>query len=252
MFNASYRQLAILHANAQCCGMKKHAFPSSFFARRLTFVLLVALALAVEAGLLTLANWQWGRYQQRLAQQTEFASRPAVTLSGTWQPQHTVALTNQPHPLSPESSRGWRILTPLITASGTVLIDRGFTPPSVHTDNTPNFTPFQPVTISTTLSGVWQPFPQRRGWLRGPDVTTHPRLLAFLNPAHSVSATGPAYLISRTPTSPNLTAVPPPLPAPTKHLSYALQWLGMALAFPIMCLVAMRAKRRATNPRANP
>lgn len=217
--------------------MKKH--------RCVRIVPLLLLALGVEAGLLTLANWQYNRYQQRLAEQTAFVARPSQTLSGTWLPAQTFALTNQPNPTNPEAEIGWRILTPLLTPSGTILIDRGYATPRQTSDNQPNFAAFIPTTASATLAGVWQPFPQRKGWLQGPDTTTHPRLLAFLNPALIVSDTQPAYLLSRTPTSENLLAVPPPLPAPTRHLSYALQWLGMALAFPLLCGFAYLKNRRA-------
>lgn len=205
---------------------------------------LLLLAGGVEVGLLTLANWQKTRYHQRLSEQAAFAVRPSVTLTGTWLPEATFALTNQPHPRAPEAELGWRILTPLRTPSGTVIIDRGYATPRYHADRSPDFSALNPEAIPVTLSGVTQPFPQRKGWLQGPDTTTHPRLLAFLNPELIVSDTQPEYLISRTPTSAQILAVPPPLPAPTKHLSYAFQWLGMALAFPLLCAVAFVKNRR--------
>lgn len=214
--------------------MKIPRVPALFF--------LLPLAVGVEAGLLTLANWQNHRYHQRIAEQSEFTARPSVTLIGTFLPAQTFALTNQPNPLNPEAEVGWRILTPLQTASGTVIIDRGYMQPTLNTDNTPNFGPATPT--EDEVSGILAPFPTRKGWLQGPDTTTHPNLLAFLNPALITSETTTTYLIARTSTSPNLTAVPPPLPAPTKHLSYALQWLGMAIAFPILCLVSYLNSRR--------
>jgi cytochrome oxidase assembly protein ShyY1 len=205
---------------------------------------LAAAAVGVECGLLTLANWQWGRYHQRLAQQAEFSARPAITLTGMFQNAQTVALDNQPNPQSPDDTQpGWRILTPLQTASGTIVIDRGWAPATVQPGKAPNFQPFQ--TSATSVSGNFQPYPQRHGWLKGPDTTTSPQLLAFLNPSLVTSqTTGPAYLIARTETSANLTAVPPPLANPQRHLSYALQWLGMALAFPILCGVGWAKNRR--------
>lgn len=208
----------------------------------LTTVFLITTALAVETGLLSLSHWQNTRYHQRLAQQEEFSSRPSITLTGTFQPENTFALTNQPNPLNPENDLGWRILTPLQTASGTILVDRGYMPPALNPDGSPNFSPATPT--ADTVDGILQPFPTRHGWLQGPDTTTHPRLLAFLNPQLIISETTPTYLIARTSTSPNLTAVPPPLPAPLKHLSYSYQWLGMALAFPILCLFGFLKNRR--------
>lgn len=217
--------------------MKKHRF--------VRIVPLLFLACGVEAGLLALANWQRTRYHQRLTEQAEFAARPAQTLAGTWVPGQTFALTNQPHPHNPERELGWRILTPFATPSGTVVIDRGYATPRYKADLSPDFSHLAPTANTTALAGVWQPFPQRKGWLHGPDTTTHPRLLAFLNPSLMVSDTQPAYFLSRTATSDAVLTAPPPLPAPTKHLSYALQWLGMALAFPLLCLFAYLKSRRA-------
>ena len=209
----------------------------------LTIFFLSTTALGIESGLLMLANWQNNRYQQRLTEQAEFSARPSVTVTGTFDNAASVALTNQPDPLNPEAGRGWRILTPLHTPSGTLVIDRGYTLPHLNADGSPNFSFL--TTTNATVSGVFQSYPQRRGILHGPDVTTHPKLLAFLNPALIVSATTPHYLIARTPSAQGVIAVPPPLAAPTKHLSYAMQWLGLAIAFPILCLLSWVKNRRA-------
>lgn len=204
---------------------------------------LVLVSLAVEAGLLSLANWQHHRYLQRLAEQAAFNALPSRTVSGTFDNAHTVALTNQPNPLNPDAETGWRILTPLTSGSQTMVIDRGWAPPVLNADGSPNFSPFN--TSATTVSGLYQPFPRRHGWLKGPDTTTDPKLLAFLNPVLVSSATTmPVYLVARTSTSPNLHANPPPLASPQRHLSYMLQWLGMALAFPVLCLYAFLKNRR--------
>jgi cytochrome oxidase assembly protein ShyY1 len=206
--------------------------------------LLGSALLAAETGLLALAHWQWQRYHQRLAQVAEFQSRPPQTLSGTWQAQ-VVALTNQPSPLNPEQTTGWRVFSPILTSAGVVVVDRGFTPSPSQPIATA-MAALTPAAVSVTLQGVWQPFPQRRGWLRGPDVTTHPQLLAFLNPALLTSTSvGPNYFIASTQSHPQLQPSPPPLPNPQRHLSYALQWLGMALALPMLALSAwLKARRR--------
>jgi cytochrome oxidase assembly protein ShyY1 len=203
---------------------------------------LITTALAVETGLLTLANWQSHRYHQRLSEQAAFDFLPNLTLTGTFDDTRTAALTNQPNPLNPEAETGWRILTPLTTSSGTILVDRGYMQPTFNPDGSPNFAPA--TATLEAVSGVLKPFPQRHGWLRGPDVTTHPRLLAFLNPSVIISETTPAYLIARTSTSPNLTSLAPPLPAAQRHLNYMLQWLGLAIAFPILCAVRWYKARR--------
>ena len=202
------------------------------------------VVLGVEAGLLKLSHWQFSRYQQRVEQQAIFSAQPSVTLHGTWLSERTFALINQPNPVNPEAETGWRILTPLQTEAGVVVVDRGYTRPVWQAHQTPDFSQMAPSSVSVTLHGVQQPFPQRKGWLQGPDTATHPRLLMFLNPVRIISETGPRYVISRTPTSENVIAVPPPLPAPMRHLSYAYQWLGLAMAFPLLCLFAVVKNRR--------
>jgi cytochrome oxidase assembly protein ShyY1 len=212
-----------------------------------SWVFLGAAGIGVEAGLLTLANWQHHRYLQRLTEQAAFAALPTRNFSGTFDNSHTVALTNQPNPLNPDAEVGWRILTPLQSGSNTLIVDRGWTPESLNPDNTPNFTPFE--TSATTVQGLYQLFPQRHGWLKGPDTTTHPKLLAFLNPVLiSSNTTVPVYLIARSSTSPGLIANPPPLASPQRHLSYMLQWIGLSIAFPILCLYAF-LKNRPTPKR---
>lgn len=203
------------------------------------------VSLLIEALLLVLANWQWGRYHQRLAEQALLATRPPVLLNGLFQNEKTVALTNQPNPANPEEQVGWRILTPFKTTAGTVIIDRGWSSPHFQADGiTPNFTPF--TTSSSQVKGVPQSFPVRKGWLKGPDTTTHPRLLAFLNPQRITSqTTGRTYVIAQKETGgEGLTPALPPVPAPLRHLSYALQWLGMALVFPLLCLGLILKNRR--------
>lgn len=210
-----------------------------------SWVCLGAVSLGVEAGLLSLANWQHHRYLQRVHEQAAFAALPTRDFSGTFDNSHTVALTNQPNPLNPEAEVGWRILTPLTSGSQTMIVDRGWVAETLNPDGTPNFTPFE--TSATTVSGLYQLFPQRHGWLKGPDTTTNPKLLAFLNPVLISSATTiPVYLVARSSTAPGLIANPPPLASPQRHLSYMLQWLGMAIAFPILCVYAFFKNRR--NP----
>lgn len=202
--------------------------------------LLLLLALAVEVLLLTLADWQYARMQYKQALAAAGAARPQTTLRGAWDDSRTVALDNQPSPRG--DAVGRRVLTPLATPSGTVIVDRGWLPLGRDTAAPPDFAALAPT--ADAVSGRMEPFPRRHGWLPGPDVTTTPRVLTFLNPALITSDTlGATYLIATTSTSPNLRASPPPAPDADMHAGYALQWLLMALAFPLCCLAAWRRKR---------
>ncbi|MCA3243855.1 MAG: hypothetical protein INF43_00930 [Alphaproteobacteria bacterium] len=203
----------------------------------------LGLALLVELSLLSLADWQWRRYQQRLTEQAVAAARPPNTLTGTYLPL-TAALTQQPNPTNPEES-GWRVLALLQTAGSLVVIDRGYAVPRWLADGVPDFTGLAPPTGLQTVQGVWVPLPTRRGWLRGPDTTTHPRLLAFLNPAMLTSASvAPQQLVLTSPDTANPEPMPsaPPMANPLRHLSYMLQWLLMAVVFPLLCWVVWRRR----------
>lgn len=207
-------------------------------------MLLVLAALCVEAGLLGLAHWQWRRYHQRLDEHAAWLARPPVWVQGTYRPESLGALTHQPNPVKPEEM-GWRVLGVLETAQGPVLIDRGFTAPRWLADNIPDFSQLHLPAGPQTLAALPQEIPTRKGVLRGPDTTIHPRLLAFLNPAHLTSGTVPtqAYVLTApdAPTQP-LNALPPPPKNPLRHLSYMVQWLMMAAIFPLLCVWAWHSK----------
>lgn len=212
--------------------------------RALLFILFVL----AEAALLALAHWQWQRYQQKLALEVAQASLPPATLPiQTYQPTQAF-LTQQP---APGTGRlGWRLIAVAHTSTTAVIIDRGWQPPQPvgQPTSVPDFSALTPPTSPTTLSGHWQPLPTRKGWLKGPDTTTHPQLLAFLNPARLTSATVlPEYfqLTQADATSTTLLLGPsaPPFP-PQRHLAYAIQWLVMALTLPLLVFGAVWATRR--------
>jgi cytochrome oxidase assembly protein ShyY1 len=209
-------------------------------------ILLVIMFMLAELALLSLANWQWQRYQQRVAEQATATTLAPIQINGIFTPA-IAALTQQPNPHVPEAS-GWRIYGVLQTASGSVLVNRGFTAPqwaNAH-QRAPNFTALIPPSGTQTLRGVWADIPKRKGWLRGPDTTTHPQLLAFLNPSLITSETlATQQLVLTVPeiaTSP-LTPSAPPLANPLRHLSYFIQWLTMALVLPLLFWAAFKRKR---------
>lgn len=200
-------------------------------------------ALGIEAALLGLGYWQWQRYQQRLTEQATASTRPPQVLTGSYVPM-VAALTNQPNPQTPAQS-GWRVLGLLQASGSMVVIDRGYAPPQFNPDNSPDFHQLQPPTGAQALQGVWVPLPTRKGWLGGPDITTHPQLLAFLNPAVLTSATVlPQQFVLTVPetSAPIPTPSAPPLANPLRHLSYMLQWLLMAAIFPLLCWLGWRRR----------
>lgn len=201
--------------------------------------------MAVETGLLGLAGWQYQRMQHKQQLAAQLANRQPVMVSGTWQANAGVVLDNQPHPQQ-EGVVGWRLLTPLHTASGTVVVDRGWLP--LPADRTAPPALDNPLPATAQVVGIWADYPQRHGWLGGPDTTTHPRILAWLNPALITSdSVGPQYMQAMTSTAAGVLARPPAPPTGQRHAAYALQWLLMALAFPLLCLAAFRRKNEVAN-----
>lgn len=184
--------------------------------------------------MLGLAHWQYGRMLEKEAWAVAEAERPTVTISGVWDNNSTVALDNQPHPIK-EGEVGWRIFTPLRTSKTVILVDRGWMPLPPDRTAQPDFTALAPTVLE--VRGVWAPFPQRKGWFKGPDTTTHPRILAWLNPALMISGTHSSmYLQASTATVDGLDPQPTRTTGALKHASYALQWLVMAAIFPFLAL----------------
>ncbi len=202
---------------------------------------MLLLFVTIEILLISLAMWQYGRMRDK--EHTENTPTPAVLLTGNWDVSHTVVLDNQPNPTNPDIS-GWRVFTPLQTSDSTIIVDRGWVPFPIDRTAPPNSTDYTPST--NTVQGIRKQFPQRHGWLNGPETTTNSRILAWLNPTLITSATtGDDYLAATTATHPSITAQPP-IDAMTsiKHASYALQWTMMAIVFPLCCFGFFRQRCR--------
>lgn len=206
---------------------------------------LLVAALGVQAALLTLATWQYHRYQQRTLAIAQAEEQPLTIIQGQFLNANTVALDNQPNPADP-TQIGWRILTPFQTAGALIIVDRGWSRPLLA-NGVPHFTPF--ATSVTTISGILQPIKTPSGWLKGPATTTHPQLLTLVSPSLIISQTTAASLLAiSTPTNGVAIPQPAPLANPIQNLSYTVQWLAMAAIFPILCFAAWK-KSRAKGPR---
>lgn len=194
--------------------------------RHFLCLLAVLVFVGVEGGFLLAARWQANRYASAVEENTR--PRPQQNLSGQFIPSATTVLDNQPNPAHP-SRIGWRVLVPFQTASETLLVDRGWHPaPADRTAFPPeisHLTSSAPISLTVTL----HPFPAQKGWLKGPATAAHPRILARMSPAPIpvvVSTTHYAYEIAEN-------TQLPPLRNPAMHRSYMLQWLGLAIAFPL-------------------
>jgi cytochrome oxidase assembly protein ShyY1 len=204
-------------------------------------LILLGVALAGEAALLGLAQWQYVRMQEKDALAAAQEKRRPVLVQGEWKPERTVALDNQPAP-DGSGRIGWRILTPMALEDSTILVDRGWVPLPRDRTAEPDFAAFTPTT--NQVMGVTAPYPVRKGILGGPDTTTNPKVLAWLNPALAIDTPiGTDYVQAITQTAPGLMATPPEAPDGKQNGAYALQWLMMALAWAV-CWVAVWFKTR--------
>ncbi len=218
---------------------------------------LYLLAACIEIVLLSLSHWQVNRYHQRMAEHAARVAAPRIHLTG---PVILYAfLANQPKPgadliggeAGGESIVGRRLIAVMQTPQGEHIADLGWQPNPSNPTAAPDFSAFPKTQIEVT--GLSMPLPTRRGWLQGPLTTTHPQLLAFLAPEALTSATVPSHYLAATqtsPTLPNILSLPPALKSPLTHASYALQWLVMAIAFPILCIAVARQRARLKNPRS--
>jgi cytochrome oxidase assembly protein ShyY1 len=159
-------------------------------------------------------------------------------------------LDNQPEPYGGPQV-GWRLLQAAATSTSIVVVDRGwFIPATQQQFNSAAYL----AQGQFELAGVWQAAPAPRGWLRGPATTTAPNILTLISPTlvHP-QALSSSYFVATTPTQPGaqpggVVASRPPTRNPQRHLSYLLQWLGLALVFPVLCGAAWR--RKAPKQRA--
>jgi cytochrome oxidase assembly protein ShyY1 len=211
---------------------------------------LYLLAACIEVALLSLSHWQVNRYHQRIAEHAARAAAPRAHLVG---PVVSYAfLTNQPKPgadlvggeAGGSTTVGRRLIAVIQTPQGQRIADLGWQPNPPDPTAAPDFDAFPKTNVEVT--GLQMPLPTRRGWLQGPLTTTHPQLLAFLAPEALTSATVPQDYLAATstsPTLPNILSIPPALKSPLTHASYALQWLVMAIAFPVLLFFAIRRRR---------
>ncbi|UYG09442.1 SURF1 family protein [Halomonas sp. M4R1S46] len=199
---------------------------------------------------LALGLWQWERAADKREMLASFASAPRLeaprtappngarlTLEGEYLADETLFLDNRTH----DGRLGVAVLTPLRGEDGRLwLVERGFlaTGPSRATPAvaTPEGT--------VRLRGRWQVAgeaapvfgPNREGQrLQRIDLAAWPSPGAFAHAGWLHLESGPGHLASWW--QPNV------LP-PARHLGYAVQWWGLALAALVMMVVGGRRLRR--------
>ncbi len=202
-----------------------------------------------------LARWQWSRYQVRLAENDRLdaaLSAPAVpvnelldaapagtdapplppelewrtiTATGTFDAAAETAVRRRPL----DGRNGFWIVTPLVTESGVLLVNRGWTPAGSDATTAPDVPP--PPSGQVTITGLLRPAeeteptdvpPPGQAWAADPEVLVAPpdtpRYHAY------------AELTSSTPAADaELTGLPVPGHRGLNNLVYSVQWVLFGL-----------------------
>jgi surfeit locus 1 family protein len=218
-----------------------------------------AAALAL-AGFVALGFWQVGRAREKQALIDEYrhggdtivdaTARPfadlpryqSVRLRGAYDPQRQILLDNMP---SAAGSAGYRVLTPMRRAGGgpLVLVDRGWIPLGDSREQLPDI---GVPSVAREIAGRLAELPQP-GWRLGAaDAATStrwPRVMNFPDAAALAAAL-------REPVEARIVLLHPDAPdgferkwrpatrlGPERHLGYAIQWFGLAIATALIFVV---------------
>lgn len=175
-----------------------------------------------------------------------------VRVSGRYDPEHQFLLDNMP---SHTGRPGFRVLTPMQTSAGWLLVDRGWLPLGATRADLPN------VSVSDTernITGSLDSLPRAGITLEGAPIAATvpwPRVLSFPTQADLERQLGNKLI-------PNVLLLDPGHPdgyeriweahlgfKPERHIGYAVQWFAMAAAaIVIFILVGFRTKK-ATDDR---
>lgn len=229
---------------------------------RLTGVMLLGCALFVRLGV-----WQWDKGIARQAEWDAFAhgadravplgAMPLerlprfqrVEVTGRFDPAHQFLLDNRIH----AGRAGYEVLTPLMLAGGReALVDRGWVPFTGYRARLPDVRLRAPETVRLTAridllpsAGLAQgrAAPSTGGdW---PKVTTYPTI-AQLTTALGRPLEQRILLLDPQASRGYVRDWQPPGLPPARHLSYAIQWWGLAVALLVIWAVVSTPKAQST------
>lgn len=210
----------------------------------MTLATVVLLAVFVSLG-----RWQWQRGTDKQAVWSEYERNAAaidlgtrdpdtlerfahVRMSGRFDVAHQFLLDNRSHAGKP----GYEVLTPFLPdAGGRILVNRGWVPFSGYRDRLPDVTFAGDPAL--TITGYLDELPASglaSGRAAPAPGSSWPKLTSF--PSHSELEAALGEKLSRRmllldPASAGgyVREWKPPGLAPTRHLSYAIQWWGFAV-----------------------
>lgn len=227
-----------------------------------------ALAMAVLC--VFLARWQWHRYQTRLAENARLdaaLSAPAVdvstlvdsapqstdptplpadlqwrtiTATGVFDTANEVAVRRRPL----DGRNGYWIVTPLVTDSGVLLVNRGWTAATGDATTAPTVDPAPTGTVTVTgrlrpaeTSTATQAAPAGQAWATDPEVLVTPASTARYNAYLELRESSPTA-------SAGLTMLTDPGHRGTNNLVYTGQWLMFGAVVLVGWFMLMRQEAR--------
>lgn len=227
-----------------------------------------ALTLLGTALLAQLGFWQLGRAEQKRTlleqyaegQQTQVQITPQNAhdlpryqrgeVTGRYDPDHQILLDNMP---SHAGQPGYRVLTPMQTAAGWLLVDRGWLPMGASRSQLPDIDVGDG---ERTITGTVDQLPRAGLELDAPPVDANapwPRVLSFPKQAALEQQLGRGLL-------PGVLLLDASQPdgyervweahvgiGPERHIGYAVQWFALAAAAVVIFIVTSFRTKKATD-----
>lgn len=211
----------------------------------------------------SLGAWQFERSSERRAELEAFASASAeppvsglhkvpaggqhlrVRVAGRYRSDRQILLDNMTH----EGARGYHVLTPLHTAEGAVLVNRGFVAGHADRSQLPDIAVGEQ---QRDISAMAAPYFRRGMLLENASAgESWPRRLVYPTAGELrelLDAGLPDYQLLLDPAQPDgyIRVWRPYGLAPERHLAYAVQWYGLAAAA-VGIWLAITLKRRRTR-----
>ena len=221
----------------------------------------------IGAGLFSnLGLWQLGRAEEKRAIFAAYALSTAeqireglggvdaseqryqlLRLQGHYDPGHQVLLDNMSHVGQP----GYHVLTPFITAGGSVLVNRGWVPADGDRRLLPNIrVSGEPRTLTGRIDRLPRPALRLAGATDNSGLPW-PRRLLFPTTEEIAAQTGYALrdfqlLLNAAETDGFVREWRPALMEPETHLGYAIQWFGLATT--VVLIFVILAWRHLRTP----
>ena len=214
---------------------------------KMKFILLLVVFIVAEGLLLRLGVWQMHRMAQK---ETEKSAQMAnleenkKIYTGVFDHSREVVLESQKR----RNDYGYRILTPLVTDTQEIIVDRGW----IHRQFVDDYLERFQIEGTLAVKGVMRSPPElKQTFFKGPIEGVGAkgvRVLKLLKLdeilPHPTLPRADKYLQATVPTHPDVDAFFVPPKGGAKHKEYMLTWFSLAVILPLLLLGAFVGRRR--------